>query len=215
MKIALVPRGTGSGHNMRLYAIGKAIKDKNASINEYAFLESLKGTFSKMFESIGASVIDMSQGRQLDYSKGFILTSKLNWNSLINGFLGPTIFNSAKILFLINLFNEQKIDLVISDLDISAIVAANFCGIKSILVSERYELPISKFTNDDLKNAGFEIDSKEVTEVHKVIKNVFDWGLDNATRVVTDCPYVDKLDKKLHFKDLLDDGHAIFVGPIN
>lgn len=212
--IALVPRGTGSGHNMRLYAIARELKKQSNSFEVTAFLESLHDTFSQLFNSIGVKTINVSQDGKNDYSKGSILKKDLNWDSLMNNFLGPTIFNSQKIIMLVRLFTRNKIDLVVSDLDVSAIAAAKICGIQSVLVTERFELPIAKFKKKDLENAGFKVDKSDFIDIHNVAQKTFDWGLDNATKVVTDCPYVDKLDNKLHFKKLLSQEHAVFVGPI-
>lgn len=71
--IALVPRGTGSGHNMRLYAIARELKKKSNSFEVTAFLESLHDTFSQLFNSIGVKTINVSQDGKNDYSKGSIL----------------------------------------------------------------------------------------------------------------------------------------------
>ncbi|WP_412989378.1 hypothetical protein ACLJJ6_10475 [Pediococcus siamensis] len=167
-----------------------------------------------MFNSISVKTINVSQDGKNDYSKGFILKNDLNWDSLMNDFSGPTIINSQKILMLVRLFTRNKIDLVVSDLDVSAIVAAKICGIQSVLVTERFELPIAKFEKTDFENAGFKVDESDFIDIHNVAQKTFDWGLDNATKVVTDCPYVDKLDNKLHFKKLLSQKHAVFVGPV-
>lgn len=212
--IALVPRGTGSGHNMRLYSIARELKKQDNSFEVTAFLDSLHGTFSQLFDSVGVKTINVSQDGRNDYSKGSILKDDINWDSLMNKFLGPTIFNSEKILMLVKLFTRNKIDLVVSDLDVSAIAAAKICGIKSVLVTERFELPIAKFRKIDLESAGFKVNDSDFKDIHNVARKTFDWGLDNATKVVTDCPYVDKLDTKLHFKKLLAQKHAVFVGPI-
>ncbi|SYW14261.1 glycosyltransferase family 28 protein [Oenococcus oeni] len=212
--IALVPRGTGSGHNMRLYAIAQELMKQDNSYEITAFLESLRDVFSQLFNSIGVKTINVSQDNKSDYSKGSILRHELNWDSLMNNFLGPTIFNSQKILMLVRLFTKNNTDLVVSDLDISAIAAAKICNIKSILVTERFELPIAKFKKTDFENAGFKVNETEFIDIHNVAQKTFDWGLDNSTKVVTDCPYVAKLDNNLHFKKLLSQKHAVFVGPI-
>ncbi len=215
--IAFIPRGTGSGHNMRTYSIAKKYFELFPKDEGICFLESLKSTFEPMFKDAGIKVIDVNknESKDLDYSDRSVLSNVLNWDNVITKFLGPSMFNSEKVFLLLKYFEKYKnISTVVTDLDLSAIVAGSIARKKIVLITERYGSTISLISSDKLKNAGFSFEENEMNGIQKTMKELFDWCLDLTDLIITDCPYNELQDDKTYFKKLLDNGKAKFVGPI-
>lgn len=214
MKIALMPRGTGSGHNMRAYAIAEQIRiiEKEASID--AYIGSLQSMFTPMFERIGAKVIDTSPEKEVDYTKKSNLTKKLNWKSMMEDYMLPNSFNSAHIMNYVKHLEANPADVVVSDFNYSALIAANICGIPSVMVTERYNFVIVNSDDEALESAGFEVNRPELKEVRDALNRFFAWGAEHCSKILTDRPYIESLDQGTVAEMLLKKGKMQFVGPM-
>ncbi|GBG95901.1 glycosyltransferase [Lactococcus termiticola] len=212
--IALVPTGTGTGHSMRMFAVAQAIYAKNPNINIYVYLESVQDTFQQLFEGIGATVINLKPNKVDDYSKHSALGGKLTWESTIPNFLGKSFFNSNKVLLLLKEFENNKINLVVSDLDASGIFAAKIRKIPSVFVTERFNMPFASMTEDQFVEAGFEFESKELESIKYINNIIYNWAITEADEILTDCPYVEGIDNSPVFSNFLSTGKAKFIGPM-
>jgi UDP:flavonoid glycosyltransferase YjiC (YdhE family) len=166
--IALVPRGTGTGHSMRMYAVAKALRAKEKNVGVFVYLESVQTTFQKLFEEIGVIVININPEKIVDYSKQSTLGEKLTWNSTIPNFLGKSFFNSNKVLELLRNFEKVNINLVVSDLDASAILAAKIRKVSSVFVTERFNMPFASMENDKFSEAGFEFELEDIEPIRYI-----------------------------------------------
>ena len=213
--VAFIPRGTGSGHNMRTYAVAKKYVSLFPNDNGICFLESLQAMFEPMFRTLGLKVININDSKEVDYAEKSVLSEQLNWESVITKFLGPSMFNSRKVFLLLKYFKKySSISTIVTDLDLSAVVAASIAHKKIVLITERYGSTISLISPSKLKEAGFTFNNEEMSEIQTAMRELFDWCIDLTDLVVTDCPYDDCQDKNTHFKALLDSGKAKFVGPM-
>lgn len=213
MRIAMVPRNTGSGHIMRVYAIARALKEKKKEIEVDVYLSSLQSTFVPMFEKIGVTIIDLSP-KGVNHAPSSNLSENLNWETMINGFLSPTFFDSKRILLLMRWFCERLPKAVVSDFDMSAIEAADKLGIPSTLITERYNSPIVNISDESLEVAGFQVDKKEISLVRQVMDNIFTNATKTCVKIFTDKPYVKELDHGTLAEQLLRSGKMEFSGPI-
>lgn len=168
-----------------------------------------------MFRDIGLKVVNVNQDRETDYAQHSVLTNQLSWKSVITNFLGPSMFNSQKVFLLLKYFKKYSdISTVVTDLDLSAVVAASMAKKKVILVTERYGSTISLIPPKNLKEAGFKFNNIEISEIQTAMRELFEWCLNLTDLIVTDCPYDSSLDNNTYFKSLLDKGKAKFVGPM-
>lgn len=139
--VAFIPRGTGSGHNMRTYAVAKKYVSLFPNDNGICFLESLQAMFEPMFRTLGLKVININDSKEVDYAEKSVLSEQLNWESVITKFLGPSMFNSRKVFLLLKYFKKySSISTVVTDLDLSAVVAASIAHKRIVLITERYTL---------------------------------------------------------------------------
>lgn len=125
MKILLAPNPTGTGHNMRLYSIGKKLLQRNPDLKIKVLLGSMQNVFDPMFKEANIGVIDLSPTGIIDYSMESLLEVKLNWETMIKKWIVPTFFNGDKILRYMNIIMEERPDYIISDYNTNATIAAN------------------------------------------------------------------------------------------
>ncbi|MGN9863483.1 glycosyltransferase [Bacillus swezeyi] len=211
--IFMVPNPTGTGHNMRMYSIACKLKKKK-DVNVKIVLSSLQDTFTPLFESIGAEVINFNPKRIVNYSKKSHLEEELTWETMINQYFSETFFNGSVILKYMSLFSEQKPDVIVSDYNINASIAACLLNIKHVFVTERFNFTLVDVSNELLKKGGFRVNDQELDSARKSMNSLFKWLGNNTEFILTDKPYVEEMDRNSLIKTFFNEGKAHFVGPM-
>ncbi len=213
MKIVFVPNGTGTGHNMRTLALIEAIQgiEKDASIT--VILSSLKGTFTDLYQKKGCSVINLPEA-EIDHSKSGHLSNHFNWNTYISGYINKNFINTNNILRLISLYDDIKPDIIVSDYNISACLAAAMSSIKYILVTERFDFTIFQVSNNKLCQAGFDVNQNEINNARNSLHIVFSFIVNHASLVLTDKPFIESMDRNTAVFKCIDKSKFIFTGPM-
>lgn len=212
MRVALLPMSTGSGHNVRIYAIAQALKQ--SEIEMHVYLNSLQNTFSALFQEQGIQVHDTNPSHIIDHARTSHLQTQLDWESFLEGYIEPHFLNSQKIAHLTHLFLQNPPDVVVSDYDFSAIIAAKIINVPCVFITERYNFTIVSVANTSLEQAGFQVNTSEIDAVRMVLNRVFIWLTSSCFAVLTDKPYVEALDRGTHGEHLLQSGKMRFVGPM-
>ncbi|GMR67063.1 glycosyltransferase [Bacillus sp. MN7755] len=211
--IALVPNPTGTGHNMRMYAIARELKQQSSE-EVVVFLASLQNVFTTMFDEIGVKVVNFNPNDLVDYSKKSHLSDNLNWNTMIKDYFVDTFYNGNKILKYMNLFNEYKPDVVVSDYNINATLAAINLNLKNVFVTERYNFTLVDVPNEKLFEGGFEVSSDEMDQARETLNQLFGQMCKNIDLILTDKPYVKEMDQGSFMEQYLQNQKAHFVGPM-
>ncbi|MCY7189439.1 hypothetical protein [Streptococcus gallolyticus] len=205
-RVVLAPNPTGTGHNVRMLNIGNQLLQSDKELELTVLLGSRQDVFADLFKKSGIDVIDLSPSGVVDSSKKSHLSTELNWKTMISNYFVPTFFNGDKILKYIGLISKCSADVVISDYNINATIAAIILGKKNIFVTERHNFTLVDISLSDLKKAGFDIDDTEIAEAKKYLEKVFEWILKNIDLLITDKviipDFLDRLngdDPKIHF----------------
>lgn len=205
-RVVLAPNPTGTGHNVRMLNIGNQLLNSNPNFEITVLLGSRQDVFIDLFEKSGINVVDLSPSGVVDSSKKSHLSEELNWETMISNYFVPTFFNGDKILKYIGIFSKYNTDIVISDYNINATIAAIILGKKNIFVTERHNFTLVDISLSDLKKAGFNINDNEITEAKEHLEKVFNWILENIDLLITDKviipDFLDKLNEdnpKVHF----------------
>ncbi|WP_329362471.1 glycosyltransferase [Bacillus albus] len=213
MKIVMVPNPTGTGHSMRMYSIAKELlKEQNVDIT--VFLGSMQNVFVNLFEEIGVEIVDLNPYQVVNYAKKSHLEEQLNWSTLIESYFSPTFFNGSIILKYIDLLKEYQPDMVVSDYNINATIAAGLMNIKNTFVTERHNFTLVDVSDNILKEGGFEINGTDLKKARSSMNSLFEWIGENTELILTDKPYVEEMDKDSAMERFLNDGKAVFVGPM-
>lgn len=212
MKILLTPNPTGTGHNMRLFNIGKKLLQNSIELEVEVLLGSMQNVFKPLFESENIKVIDLNPTGIIDYSTESLLDVKLNWDSMIKKWIVPTFFNGDKILRYMELIMEEEPDYIISDYNTNATVAADLMKVKNIFVTERHNYAVVGVEIDDYKLGGFDVNEKEMFKARRALNATFDWILDNAELIITDKPYIAELDRNKLIHNYVGNKKFHFVG---
>ncbi|MHC1682648.1 MAG: hypothetical protein AB6733_06830 [Clostridiaceae bacterium] len=213
-KILLAPNPTGTGHNMRMLTIGKGLLKKNKNIEIVVLLGSIQNVFKPLFEKENMEVVDLSPTGIIDYSISSHLEVDLNWESMIKNYFVPTFFNGNKILKYINIIEEYDPDIIISDYNINASIAAVLTNRKNVFVTERHNFTLVDVEIEDLKAGGFIVNEDEINKAKKTLNKMFDWLMNNSDLIITDKPYVEKMDENKLIEKYFENKKAEFVGPI-
>lgn len=213
-KIILAPNPTGTGHNMRMLTIGKEILKRCPEDRLIVLLGSMQNVFKPLFEAAGIEIVDLSPTGIIDYSVSSHLEMKLGWDSMIKNYFVPTFFNGDKILRYVDIFVKEQADIVISDYNINASIAAILNGTKNVFVTERHNFTLVDVEESDLIEGGFDVNRSEIRAAKQSLNHVFDWMMQNTDLIITDKPYVEKMDKGKLMEKYFQNGKAHFVGPI-
>lgn len=212
-KIFMVPNPTGTGHNMRMYSIAcDLVKEKE--VNVTVVLSSLQDTFTDLFNGIGVKVIDFNPEKVVNHTKKSHLEKNLNWETMIGGYFSKTFFNGSKILKYMNLFLENKPDVVVSDYNINASIAACLLRIKHVFVTERFNFTLVDVSNDLLEAGEFNVNKNELDEARNSMNALFQWLGDNTSLMLTDKPYVKDMDEGSIIEKYFQEEKIQFVGPM-
>jgi glycosyltransferase involved in cell wall biosynthesis len=213
-KILLAPNPTGTGHNMRMLTIGKGLLKKNKDLEIVVLLGSIQNVFKPLFEKENIEVIDLSPTGIIDHSTSSHLEVDLNWESMIKNYFVPTFFNGNKILKYISIIEEYDPDIIISDYNINASIAAVLTNRKNVFVTERHNFTLVDVEIEDLKTGGFIVNEDEINKAKNTLNKMFDWLMSNSDLIITDKPYVEKMDENKLIEKFLENKKAEFVGPI-
>ncbi len=213
MKIVMIPNPTGTGHSMRMYAIAQELL-KNEDVEITAFLSSMQNVFVNLFQEIGADIVDLNPYKVVNYAKKSHLSENLNWNSLIDGYFAPTFFNGSIILKYMDLYKNHTPDIVISDYNINATIAAGLMKIKNVFVTERHNFTLVDVSDETLQEGGFEINNTDLQAARFSMDTLFRWIGEHTELILTDKPYVEEMDKDTTMEGFLMNGKAVFVGPM-
>lgn len=213
MNVLFAPNSTGSGHNMRTLALIDKLIKKDHNIHVTVILLSLKNTFYSQYKSLGCDVITLVESNT-DHSKINHLEKKFDWITYVEKYITMSFFNSGLILKYISLFIDIKPDVIVSDYNLSATTAAHIGGFKHILVTERYDFTLFQVKNDDLRQAGFEVNELEVDAAKRTLHRLFLGIIESAERIITDKPYILKFDVNTALERAIFEGKVEFVGPM-
>ncbi|KVE28619.1 hypothetical protein WS67_07780 [Burkholderia singularis] len=211
--IIFAPNPTGSGHNMRALSIGQAIKRQNSTAELAVALGSLQQTFTPLFEKSGIKVIDIA-GRLVDYSKKSNLSKTLDWTNYIGGYIANTFMSGERVLSYLALIDELKPDVLVSDYNMAACMAAIFSGTPLVFVTERYDFTLCQLTDEELGRGGFDVNAVELQRARVALHRQFAWMIESSQLVLTDKPYIESIDTGTPVEAALISGRAHFVGPM-
>lgn len=213
MKILLAPNATGSGHNMRTLSLAREMLAQQPGTELTVLLASLQTTFAPLFAQAGVEVVDLAR-TQVNYATKSNLGRRMDWEGYIGGYLAPAFVNGERILHYLALYQEHRPDLVVSDYNMSASMAAAILGVPHALVTERYDFTLCQLDDETLVSGGFDIDRDDLRRGRSALHAVFAWLVSTAEVVLTDKPRLDELDKGTPVARALDEGHAFFTGPM-
>ncbi|MFI6444172.1 hypothetical protein [Kitasatospora sp. NPDC050543] len=215
MKILLAPAATGSGHNMRVLALAREILAQQPDAELTVLLASLQSTFTPLFTQAGVKVVDLAGGKPVDYATRSNLGRRMDWPGYIGGYLAPAFVNGERILHYLALIQEHRPDLVVSDYNMSASMAASILGTPHALVTERYDFTLCQLDDETLVAGGFDIDKEDLRRGRGALHACFEWIVNSAEVVLTDKPPVGELDEGTPVARALGEGgHAVFTGPM-
>lgn len=213
MRIVLAPNSTGSGHNMRALALATELRKQIPDSETTVLLASLQSTFTPLFEAVGVHVIDIA-GEQVDHAVRGHLTRRLDWASYIDGYIAREFVSGERALGYLAHYQDLRPDLVISDYNLSASMAAAIAGVPHALITERFDFTICQIDDDTLAAGGFDLDVEDLRRGRAALHSVFQWIVDTAEVVLTDKPPVAALDEGTAVAAALLDGRAVFTGPM-
>lgn len=213
MRIVLAPNSTGSGHNMRMLALAREVRRQHPEAELTVLLASLQTTFAPLFTEAGVRVVDIA-GQPVNHATKSHLGRDLDWAGYIGQYLAPSFVNGERILSYLAHYHDLVPDLVVSDYNISASIAAAMNGTPHALVTERYDFTLYQVDDDALESGGFRLDREDLRRGRNALHAVFSWIVNTAEIVLTDKPYVKELDEGTAVARALENGRAVFTGPM-
>jgi chorismate-pyruvate lyase len=213
MRIILAPNQTGSGHNMRTLALAREIRQICPEAELIVLLASLQDIFSPLFRECGTSVIDIAE-HPVDHTSRDHLDKRMDWDTYIGGYIASSFVNGARLLKYIALYENLEPDLVVSDYNIAASMAAIINGTAHALVTERYDFTICQVDDDTLEASGFTVSREDMKQSRKSLHRMFEWIVSSAEAVLTDKPAVKELDSGTAVWEAMSHGTVHFPGPM-
>lgn len=213
MKVLYLPAETGTGHNMRALAVSAKMRQLFPGAEQHVYLASKSAVFTPMFEDTGARVHLAPTER--DHANTSQLDRNFDWTNYVGNYLNRTFISGEKMLKAIALIGAIGPDVVVSDYNIAASLAAEVTGVPHILITERYDFTLGQIDNGSLVEAGFTVtDPEEVDSIRTALTGLFDWVTRRARAVFTDKPPLDELDAGTPVHRAIAAGNGHFVGPI-
>ncbi|MFI6173279.1 hypothetical protein ACIBCN_41330 [Nocardia sp. NPDC051052] len=213
MKVLYLPAETGTGHNMRAFAMATKLRELVPDVEQHVYLGSKSPIFSPLFESLGTRVHVAPVER--DHANISQLGTSFDWTTYVTGYLDRTFISGDKMLNAVALIGATVPDVVVSDYNIAASLAAEVSGVPHVLVTERYDFTLGQLENDTLVGAGFVVKNPaEVDMIRTALTTLFDWVTRRARAVITDKPPIDELDRDTPVFRAMAAGHGHFLGPI-
>ncbi|MER5887514.1 hypothetical protein ABT160_27180 [Streptomyces sp. NPDC001941] len=212
MKVLHLPAETGTGHNMRVLAVATKLRELFPHAEQHVHLASKSEVFRPMFEAQDVRVHLAATER--DHANTSQLGRSFDWHTYVSGYLDRTFISGDKMLRALALINETRPDVVVSDYNIAASLAAETAGVPHVLITERYDFTLGQVSNDALAAAGFDVTPAEVDAARSALTTLFDWVTRRAHAVLTDKPPVEELDLGTPVLRAIAAGNGHFVGPI-
>ncbi|WP_198539992.1 hypothetical protein [Streptomyces sp. CT34] len=198
---------------MRTLALTRELRRKVPDAELTVLLGSLQSTFGPLFEEAGVKVIDVA-GDHVDHATHSNLTRDLSWTTYVKEYLAPAFVNGERMLGYLSHYQDLEPDLVVSDYNISASMAAAFAGIPHALVTERYDFTLCQIDDQTLEAGGFRINREDLRRGRNALHAVFEQIVTTAELVLTDKPYVPELDEGTAVARAMREGKAVFTGPM-
>ncbi|MEU6366562.1 hypothetical protein ABZ876_12665 [Streptomyces sp. NPDC046931] len=213
MKVLYLPAETGTGHNMRALAVAAKVRELFPESEQHVYLGSKSAVFTPMFEAHGVHVHVAPAER--DHANTSQLGRSFDWTTYVTGYLDRTFISGDRMLNAVALIAAVRPDVVVSDYNVAASLAAEVSGVPHVLITERYDFTLGQLDNDSLVEAGFTVgDTDEVDAIRSSLTTLFDWVTRRARAVLTDKPTVDQLDRGTPVFRAIAAGTGHFVGPI-
>ncbi|MGW7410353.1 hypothetical protein ACWGI9_42945 [Streptomyces sp. NPDC054833] len=213
MKVLYLPAETGTGHNMRALAVAAKVRELFPESEQHVYLGSKSAVFTPMFEAHGVQVHVAPSER--DHANTSQLGRSFDWTTYVTGYLDRTFISGDRMLNAVALIAAVRPDVVVSDYNVAASLAAEVSGVPHVLITERYDFTLGQLDNDSLVKAGFAVgDTDEVDAIRSSLTTLFDWVTRRARAVLTDKPTVDQLDRGTPVFRAIAAGNGHFVGPI-
>ncbi|MEU6064296.1 MULTISPECIES: glycosyltransferase family protein [Streptomyces] len=213
MKALYLPAETGTGHNMRALAVAAKVRELFPESEQHVYLGSKSAVFTPMFEAHGVQVHVAPAER--DHANTSQLGRSFDWTTYVTGYLDRTFISGDRMLNAVALIAAVRPDVVVSDYNVAASLAAEVSGVPHVLITERYDFTLGQLDNDSLVEAGFTVgDTDEVDAIRSSLTTLFDWVTRRARVVLTDKPTVDQLDFGTPVFRAIAAGNGHFVGPI-
>lgn len=213
MKVLYLPAETGTGHNMRALAVATKVRQLFSGTEQHVHLGSKSAVFKPMFEAVDVHVHVAPSER--DHANTSQLGRTFDWTTYVGNYLNRTFISGEKTLNAIALINGIEPDLVVSDYNIAASIAAEVTNTPHILITERYDFTLGQLDNRSLVEAGFAVPNPaEVDAIRTALTTQFAWVTRRAHAVFTDKPPVDELDRGTPVQRAIAAGTGHFVGPI-
>lgn len=213
MKVLHLPAETGTGHNMRALAVAAKVRSLFPAAEQHVYLGSKSALFTPMFEALGVHVHTASD--QQDHANTSQLARGFDWTSYVTGYLNRTFISGDRMLAAVALIGSVRPDVVVSDYNVAACLAAEISGVPYVLITERYDFTLGQIDNATLLEAGFVLDDpEEVDAIRTSLTTLFSWVTRRARAVLTDKPSVPELDRGTPVFDSIAAGNGHLVGPI-
>ncbi|WP_405805542.1 glycosyltransferase [Streptomyces sp. NBC_00210] len=213
MKVLYLPAETGTGHNMRALAVAAKVRELFPGSEQHVYLGSKSAIFRSMFESIGTRVHVGPTER--DHANTSQLGKSFDWTTYVTKYLNQTFISGDKMLNAVALIDSVEPDIVVSDYNIAASLAAEVSGVPHILITERYDFTLGQLDNKSLVDAGFTVENPaEVDAIRSALTTLFDWVTRRARAVLTDKPPIEELDRGTPVLRAIAAGNGHFTGPI-
>ncbi|BAJ27631.1 MULTISPECIES: hypothetical protein [Kitasatospora] len=213
MKVLHLPAETGTGHNMRALAVAAKLRTLFPGSEQHVHLGSKGPLFTPMFEELGVHVHTASEQR--DHANTSQLTRSFDWSSYVTGYLDRTFISGDRMLAAVALIGSIRPDVVVSDFNVAACLAAEVSGVPYVLVTERYDFTLGQISNATLLEAGFVLDDpEEIDAIRTSLTTLFTWVTRRARAVLTDKPSVPELDRGTPVLEAIAAGNGHVVGPI-
>lgn len=211
MTIVYAPNPTGTGHNMRALAIAAQVRELKPEVEQTVLLGSMQDTFRPMFAEAKVEVVDIAP-KATNTALHSHLSDRLDWENMVSNYLVPTFLNGDRILRMLGHFRDVDTEIVVSDYNPVAGIAAHIAGLPHVLVTERFNFSLVNVTNDQLVKGGAEVDSVELDRARAALDQVFRLITSTAAAVVTDKPSLPNYVLDKEFRSLEENGKAQFVG---
>ncbi len=214
MHLVHVPNPTGSGHAMRTLAVADQLRLLLPEARQTVLLAAMQDVFTPLFTERGIEVVDLHPGTVTNTATRQHLPDRLDWDGMVAGYLVPTFLSSDRMLRLLVHYRRLGADLVVSDYNPAASLAAAAAGLPHVLVTERYTFSLLNAGNEQLTAGGFEVADGELDDARQALREVFALITASCAAVLTDKPPLPELPRDQDFLALQAEGKAHFVGPM-
>ncbi|MGW5257562.1 hypothetical protein ACWERW_32235 [Streptomyces sp. NPDC004012] len=123
---------------MRALAVAAKVRTLFPESEQHVYLGSKSTLLTPMFEGLGVHVHTASDQR--DHANTSQLTRSFDWNSYVTGYLHRTFISGDRMLAAVALIGSGRPDVIVSDFNVAACLAAEISGVPYVLITERYDV---------------------------------------------------------------------------